>query len=48
MGGTGACPLVVGLIPIPLMGGALSLGEIRGSYVPGILLGRLFTVGGGL
>ena len=31
------------LIPIPLVEGALSLSEIRGSYVPGWSLGSLFT-----
>ena len=34
------------LIPIPLVGGALSLGEIRGS-VPGASLSSLFTDGWG-
>ena len=43
MGGTGACPLEWGLIPIPLVGGALSLAEIRGGCVPGGSLGILFT-----
>ena len=38
MGGTGACPLV---------GGALSLGEIRGGSVPGVSLGSLSTNGWG-
>ena len=33
------------LIPIPLVGGALSLGEIRGGCVPGASLGSLFTDG---
>ena len=33
----------VGLIPIPLVGGALFLGEIRCSCVPGVSLGSLFT-----
>ena len=33
----------MGLIPIPLVGGALSLGEIRGGYVPGGSLGSLFV-----
>ena len=37
----------VGLIPIPLVGGALSLGEIRGGCVPGGSLGSLFTDGWG-
>ena len=37
----------VGLIPIPLVGGALSLGEIRGGCVPGGSLGRLFADGWG-
>ena len=31
------------LILIPLVGGALSLGEIRGSCVPGRSLGSLFA-----
>ena len=35
----------VELIPIPLVGGALSLCEIRGSCVPGGSLGSLFTEG---
>lgn len=35
------------LIPIPLVGGALSLGEIRGTGVPGGSLGSLFTDGQG-
>ena len=34
------------LIPIPLVGGALFLGEIRGGCVPGGSLGSLFTDGG--
>ena len=34
----------VGLIPIPLMGGALSLGEIRGVCVPGGLLAACWVV----
>ena len=38
---------VVGLNPIPLVGGALSLGEITGGYVPGGLKGSLFTDGWG-
>ena len=37
----------VGLIPLPLVGGALSLGEIRGRCVPGGSLGSLFTDGWG-
>ena len=37
----------VGLIPNPLVGGALSLGEIRGSCVPGESLSSLFTNGWG-
>ena len=37
----------MGLIPIPLVGGALSLGEIRGGCVPGGSLGSLFTDGWG-
>ena len=37
----------MGLIPIPLAGGALSLGEIRGCYVPGRSLGSLFINGRG-
>ena len=36
----------MGLIPIPLVGGALSLSEIRGGCVPGGSLGSLFTDGG--
>ena len=47
MGGAGAFPLVVGLIPISLLGGALFLGEIRGSCVPGGCLGELCTDGWG-
>ena len=37
----------MGLIPIPLVGEALSLGEIRGSCVPGggVPLGSVFTDG---
>ena len=35
------------LIPIPLVGGALSLDEIRGGSVPGGSLGSLFTEGWG-
>ena len=35
----------VELIPIPLVGGALSLGEIRDGCVPGGPLGSLFTDG---
>ena len=35
------------LIHIPLVGGALSLGEIRGGSVPGGSLGSLFTDGQG-
>ena len=35
----------VELILIPLVGGAFSLGEIRGSCVPGVSLGSLFTDG---
>ena len=35
MGGTGACSLVGRLTPLPLVGGALSLGEIRGGSVAG-------------
>ena len=46
MGGTGACPLVGGADSYPV-GGALSLGEIRGGYVPGGSLGSLFTDGQG-
>ena len=37
----------VGLIPIPLVGGALSLCEIRGSCVPGVSLGSLCMDGWG-
>ena len=33
----------VELIPIPLVGGAFSLGDIRGGCVPGGSLGRFFT-----
>ena len=48
MEGTGACPLVGGLIPIPLLDGAFSLGDIRGSCVPwGGPLGSLITDGWG-
>ena len=47
MGRAGACPLVGGLISIPLMGGALSLCEIRGGCVPGVSLGNLLTDGWG-
>ena len=47
MGGADACPLVVELIPIPLVDGALSLGEIKGGCVPGESLGSLFTEGQG-
>ena len=36
----------MGLIPILLVGGALSLGEIRGGCVPGGSSGRLFTEAG--
>ena len=39
--------LQVGLIPISLVGGALSLGEIKGSFMPGGSLGSLFTDGWG-
>ena len=35
------------LIPIPLVDGALSLGEIRGGFVPGGSLGSLFSDGQG-
>ena len=35
------------LIPIPQVGGVLSLGEIIGSCVPGGSLGSLFTDGRG-
>ena len=35
------------LIPIPLVGGALSLREIRGGCVPGVSLSSLFTDGWG-
>ena len=42
------CLLLLGdLIPIPLVGGALSLDGIRGSCVPEGSLGRLFTEGQG-
>ena len=34
------------LISIPLVGGALPLGEIRGSCVPGVSLGSCFLMGG--
>ena len=37
----------VEMIPIPLVGGALFLGEIRGGCVPGGSLGSLFTDGCG-
>ena len=37
----------VELIPIPLVGGALSLGEIRGGCVPWGSLGSLCTDGWG-
>ena len=37
----------MGLVPIPLVRGALALGEIRGGCVPGISLGSLFTDGWG-
>jgi len=37
----------VELILIPLVGGALSLGGIRGSWVPEGSLGSLFTKGRG-
>ena len=37
----------VELILIPLVGGALSLGEIRGGCVPGVHLGSLFAGGRG-
>ena len=37
----------MGLILIPLVGGALSLGEIRGSCMPGSSLGSLFILMGG-
>ena len=37
MGGTGACSLVGRLTPLPLVGGALSLGEIRGTAPGGVL-----------
>ena len=35
------------LIPLSMMGGALSLGEITCGYVPGGSLGSLFTDGWG-
>ena len=35
------------LIPVPLVDRALSLGEIRGGYVPEGSLGSLFAVGRG-
>ena len=44
MEGTDACPQ---LIPIPLVDGALSVGEIRGCCAPGGSLGSLFTDGQG-
>ena len=47
MGGTGACPLVGGVIPIPLVGETLSLGEIRCGCEPRVSLGSLFTDGWG-
>ena len=37
----------VGVIPIRLLDGALSLGEIRGGCLPGGSLGRLFPGGWG-
>ena len=37
----------VGLIPIPLVGRALSPGEIRGACIPGGSLGSLFIDGWG-
>ena len=37
----------VEVIPIPLVGRALSLGEIRGGCVTGVSLGSLFTDGWG-
>ena len=37
----------VGLTPVLLVGGALSLGEISGDWVPGESLGSLFTDGWG-
>ena len=40
-------PQEVGMIPIPLVGGALSKNEIRGGCVPGGSLGCLFTDGWG-
>ena len=43
MGGTGACPWYVGLIPMLLLVEALTLGEIKGSFLPGAYFGRLFT-----
>ena len=46
MGGTGACPLV-GEADSYLMGGALSLDEIRDDSVPGGSLDSLFTDGWG-
>ena len=45
IGGTGTCPLVGGATY--LMGGALTLGVIRGSCVPGRTLGSLFADGWG-
>ena len=45
MGGTGACPLVVGAGSYPSVGWALSLCEIRGGCVLGGSLGSLFTDG---
>ena len=47
MGGTDACPLVGRADPIPLVGGALSLDEIRVGCVPEGSLGSLFTDGWG-
>ena len=47
MGGTDAAHWWVELIPIPVVGGALSLGEIRGGCVPGGSLGSLFSDGWG-
>ena len=44
-GGTGACPLVSGA-DFYLVGGALSLGEIKGGCVPGMSLANPFMIGG--
>ena len=45
MEGTDACPLVGGLIPIPLVCGALSLDVIRGSVPEGLYAVCLLRAG---